>query len=77
MKGMLLIASLAVGMSAFADDAPHWIGLDTTVRDQLAWVAPVTVASTGSLDTRVSDFWASFCATIYGTPVTGMFLLLK
>ena len=70
----LLLAGILIGISAsaVAEESPHWIGLDTTIRDSQTWTAPVESTFLRSLDTRVSDFWASV-----GTVIRGMFIKIK
>lgn len=63
----LLLAGILICISASAvAEEPHWIGLDTTIRDSQTWTAPVESTFLRSLDTRVSDFWASVCTVIRG-----------
>lgn len=62
----LLLAGILICISAVAEEPPHWIGLDTTIRDSQTWAAPVESTFLRSLDTRVSDFWASVCTVIRG-----------
>ena len=63
----LLLAGILICISASAvAEEPHWIGLDTTIRDSQTWKAPVEITSSCSLDTRVSDFWASVSTVIRG-----------
>ena len=69
----LLLAGILICISASAvAEEPHWIGLDTTIRDSQTWTAPVESTFLRSLDTRVSDFWASV-----GTVIRGMFIKIK
>lgn len=69
----LLLAGILICISASAvAEEPHWIGLDTTIRDSQTWTAPVESTFLRSLDTRVSDFWASV-----GTVIRGMFIIIK
>ena len=69
----LLLAGVLICISASAvAEEPHWIGLDTTIRDSQTWTAPVESTFLRSLDTRVSDFWASV-----GTVIRGMFIIIK
>ena len=70
----LLLAGILIGISAsaVAEEPPHWIGLDTSIRDKQTWTAPVESTFSCSLDTRVSDFWASV-----GTVIRGMFIIIK
>ena len=70
----LLLAGIliCISASAVAEESPHWIGLDTTIRDSQTWTAPVESTFLRSLDTRVSDFWASV-----GTVIRGMFIKIK
>ena len=69
----LLLAGILICISASAvAEEPHWIGLDTTIRDSQTWTAPVESTFLRSLDTRVSDFFASF-----GTVIRGMFIKIK
>ena len=71
-KRLLLAGILiCISVSAVAEE-PHWIGLDTTIRDSQTWTAPVESTFLRSLDTRVSDFWASV-----GTVIRGMFIIIK
>ena len=66
-KRLLLAGILiCISASAVAEEPPHWIGLDTTSRDSQTWTAPVESTFLRSLDTRVSDFWASVCTVIRG-----------
>ena len=66
-KRLLLAGILiCISASAVAEEPPHWIGLDTTIRDSQTWTAPVESPFLRSLDTRVSDFWASVCTVIRG-----------
>lgn len=66
-KRLLLAGILiCISASAVAEEPPHWIGLDTTIRDSQTWTAPVESTFLRSLDTRVSDFWASVCTVIRG-----------
>ena len=72
-KRLLLAGILiCISASAVAEESPHWIGLDTTIRDSQTWTAPVESTVPCSLDTRVSDFWASV-----GTVIRGMFIKIK
>ena len=69
----LLLAGILICISASAvAEEPHWIGLDTTIRDSQTWKAPVEITSSCSLDTRVSDFWASV-----STVIRGMFIIIR
>ena len=69
----LLLAGILICISASAvAEEPHWIGLDTTIRDSQTWTAPVESTFLRSLDTRVSDFWTSV-----GTVIRGMFIKIK
>ena len=69
----LLLAGILICISASAvAEEPHWIGLDTTIRDSQTWTAPVESTFLRSLDTRVSDFWASV-----GTVIRGTFIIIK
>jgi len=70
-----LVACLTT-LGAFADEAPHWIGLDTTLRDQQTWVAPTETACSGSLDTQVYDVVKSVGETIRGA-FRGLILLFR
>lgn len=66
-KRLLLAGILiCISASAVAEEPPHWIGLDTTIRDSQTLEAPVESTFLRSLDTRVSDFWASVCTVIRG-----------
>lgn len=76
MKQLLLGVMIVCATVAVADDAPHWIGLDTTLRDQKAWVAPTETACAASLDTRIYDALASVGETIRGV-FTGLFFIVK
>ena len=72
-KRLLLAGILiCISASAVAEEPPHWIGLDTTIRDSQTWTAPVESTFLRSLDTRVSDFWTSV-----GTVIRGMFIKIK
>ena len=64
----LLLAGILIGISAsaVAEEPPHWIGLDTSIRDKQTWTAPVESTFSCSLDTLVSDFWASVSTVIRG-----------
>lgn len=69
----LLLAGILICISASAvAEELHWIGLDTTIRDSQTWKAPVEITSSCSLDTRVSDFWASV-----STVIRGMFIIIR
>lgn len=70
-----LIACLMV-LGVSAEDAPHWIGLDTTLRDQKVWVAPSQTVCPSSLDTQITDVWTSAGETVRGT-FNGLFLLFR
>lgn len=76
MKQLLLGVLVICATAVFADDAPHWIGLDTTLRDQKTWVAPVETSCAASLDTRIYDALASVGETIRGV-FTGLFFFVK
>ena len=65
-KFAVLAVAAVSAACALADDTPTWIGLDTTLRDQQVWTAPVETVGSVSLDTRVSDFLASVGETIRG-----------
>ena len=72
-KRLLLAGILiCISASAVAEEPPHWIGLDTTIRDSQTWKAPVESTVPCSLDTRVSDFWASV-----GPVIRGMLIIIK
>ena len=75
-KKLMMAGLLAFVASALADDAPHWIGLDTTLRDQVAWVAPKTEAFGRAIDTRVFDFRASVGTSVYGSGRPGLCILV-
>ena len=69
----LLLAGILICISASAvAEEPHWIGLDTTIRDSQTWTAAVESTFLRSVDTRVSDFWTSV-----GTVIRGMFIKIK
>ena len=72
-KRLLLAGILiCISASAVAEEPPHWIGLDTSIRDQQTWTAPVESTFSCSLDTLVSDFWASV-----STVIRGMFITIR
>ena len=69
----LLLAGILICISASAvAEEPHWIGLDTSIRDSQTWTAPVESTFSCSLDTLVSDFWASV-----STVIRGMFITIR
>lgn len=72
--GLLAIASACV---LFGDDAPHWIGLDTTLRDAQPWVAPVSASFAQSLDTRIMSYEVSESGRITGRPLQGLLVVVK
>ena len=66
----LLLAGILICISASAvAEEPHWIGLDTSIRDSQTWTAPVESTFSCSLDTLVSDFWASV-STVFRAVLT-------
>ena len=71
---LLAIASACV---LFGDDAPHWIGLDTTLRDAQPWVAPVSASFAQSLDTRIMSYEVSESGRITGRPLQGFLVFVK
>lgn len=77
MKTCLMLAVVAAGLFSFADDAPHWIGYDTTLRDAQQWVAPVETAYACSLDTFIADRRYTEGVSIFGTPLLGFLLMFK
>ena len=76
MKAVLAAVMLSVPMVVWADDEPHWIGLDDTLRSGDVVVSARVVAST-ALDTRVTSSAASGAKKITGRPFTGMTLIIR
>lgn len=79
MEGKICLCALSAWLMMLgvsAEDALHWIGLDTTLRDQKVWVAPVQTVCASSLDTQVADVWTSAGETVRGT-FAGLFLLFR
>lgn len=58
------------------EDAPHWIGLDTTLRKPESVVSVSTVPTEG-VDTRCVQTECSAGATVYGYEPLGMFLIVR
>lgn len=71
----LVLGLLSLGAGA-EEEAPRWIGLDTTLRDRQTWTAPDETACAASLDTRISDAAASDGRTIRGT-YRGLLLCIR
>lgn len=77
MKKIILSAVMMLSVVGLSDDdAPHWIGLDTTLRNADQVVSVPQVVSTG-VDTRVSEIVYSAGTSVRGYKRPGLQIIIR
>ena len=70
------VGVVVLAASVLADDAPHWIGLDDTLRNADVVASASAVAST-AIDARTTSSAASGARRITGRPFRGMTIYFR